>query len=97
MAAQPSIGLSLPGLSGPLPPISAGGGQSSSALYTSGSLYHASGDGDWVVNFGGSGGGGFGGFGSSASSGLLGSVAGGVSPLIVVAVVVGAAWLLLKK
>lgn len=80
----------------PLPPISAGGGQSSSALYTSGSLYHASGDGDWVVNLGGSGGLGFGGFGS-ASSGLLGSVAGGIPPLLIVAGVLGVAWLLLKK
>jgi hypothetical protein len=89
--------LSLPGLSGPLPPISAGGGQSSSALNSNGSLYHASGDGDWVVNFGSSGGLGFGGFGSTASSGVLGSVAGGLSPLLLVALVVGAGWLLLKK
>lgn len=93
-------GLSLPALTG-LPPISAGGGRSDSGLASYGSLYHASGDGDWVVNFG-AGSGGFGGFGSTASAGLGGATAGtglaGVlsSPLVIL-VIVGAAWLFLKK
>ena len=97
------FGLDLSGVSGPLPPISAGGGKSDSALYSNGSLYHASGDGDWVVNFGGSGGSGFGGFGGSASAGPLGASAGSglmgtltASPLLLVAAL-GVAWLLLKK
>jgi hypothetical protein len=100
-AAAPSI--SLPGLTS-LPPISAGGGQSSSALNSYGSLYHASGDGDWVVNLGGSGGSGlgFGGFGSassnalgnSAGSGLIGTLTS--SPLLLLALA-GAAWFVLKK
>jgi hypothetical protein len=94
----------MPGI--PLPPISAGGGKSDSALNAAGSLYHASGDGDWVTNFAGSGGGGFGGFGGfggSASSGFMGASAGSglvgsltASPLLLVAAL-GVAWLLLKK
>lgn len=83
----------------PLPPINAGGGKSASALEAQGSLFQASGDGDWVVNMGGSGGsgfGGFGGFGGGASSGALGSVAGGMSPLLLLAIL-GAAWYMLKR
>lgn len=86
----------LSGVTGPLPPISAGGGKSSSALDAQGSLYHASGDGDWVINMSGSGGLGFGGFGGGASSGALGSIAGGMSPLMLLAIL-GAAWYLLKR
>jgi hypothetical protein len=72
-------------------------------LNSNGSLYHASGDGDWVVNLGGSGAsGGFGGFGSasssvlgnSAGSGLIGTLTS--SPLLLLALA-GAAWFLLKK
>jgi hypothetical protein len=93
-------GVSLPSLTG-LPPISAGGGKSDSSLSSAGSLYHASGDGDWVVNFGGSGGG-FGGFGSTASAGIGGASAGNglaalfSSPIAIIAAI-GVAWFLLKK
>lgn len=78
-----------------LPPINAGGGKSSSALDASGTINHASGDGDWVVNMGSNGGLGFGGFGGASSS-ALGNSAGGLSPLMLLAIL-GAAWYMLKK
>lgn len=91
MAAIPAIpGLS--GLSG-LPPLNLGS-SATSALNTSGSLFHASGDGDWTNNFGGSGLlGGFGGFGASSSGG---ATAGGPSWLLLAALA-GAAWLIFKR
>lgn len=79
MAALPSIpGLNLPGLTS-LPSMSS---SAHSALDTSGSLYHASGNGDWVVNLAG----------SAPSAQVAGSGA-----LLWIALALGAAWLLLKR
>lgn len=78
MAALPSIpGLNLPGLTS-LPSMSS---SAHSALDTSGSLYHASGNGDWVVNLAGS---------APSAQAASGS-------LLWVALALGVAWLLLKR
>lgn len=63
----------------PIPPLNFNSSSSArSALDQNGSIFQASGDGDWVVNMGG-------------------AQMAGMSPLIIAAVVLGVAWLLLKK
>jgi hypothetical protein len=81
----------LPGMPS-LPPLNIDSA-ATSGLQSSGSFYQVSGPGDWVVNFGAPGLGGFGGFGSASSAA---NIAAGVSPLVIVGVVV-VLWLAFKR
>lgn len=74
----PIPGLSLPGLTS-LPSMSS---SATSRLDTHGSINHASGDGDWIVNMGGS--------APTLQTASSGS-------LLWVALALGVAWLLLKR
>lgn len=82
----------------PLPPLNLDFGSSAtgaSHLDTYGSMYHASGNGDWNVNIAGSG------TSQQTASSMpsvasalgLGNAAAGLSPLLLVALALGAVWM----
>jgi hypothetical protein len=83
----------------PLPPLQLDFGSSASGashLDANGSIYHASGDGDWNINIAGSG------TSQQTASSMpsvasalgLGNAAAGLSPLMLVALALGAVWML---